>query len=347
MQLPQELIEDVINFLSDDHPTLKTCSLVATTWLSRSRYHLFNRVTLNSKRAERWCSTIRPGPDGASYLVRTLTLRQAREHRWLETKFLDRISPHFSSFQYVENLSIAWLDLGDFQPGSLALHFVQYGSSLRSLRLSYLSADYSALMAFLQLFPNLKDLMIHTPDLCDDDPPLRMSRTPPPFHGALTLLSFESTSSPFVSHLAGLDLRFSSISAFNCDFSSDFPLNSLLETSSSSLRHLELEYITFCTYFYSVPRVTPINLTSQLNALISPLGNAETFKMSQLGLSKKADPLPSYSPSYPRCLHITLHASASTLWPSQVYIGLNGRLSTPTSSKRWKDVVSSRGHGWC
>ena len=246
MRLPQELVEDIIDCLSDDRKMLESCSLVATTWLARSRHYLFHSITLNDERARKWCSTIHPDTDRVSHLVRTLTLKQTQGHRWLGTMFLDTISDHFSSFRHIENLSITWLDLSDFEPGSLVRHFAHHGSSLRSLHLSYLSADYSALMTFLQLFPYLEDLLIHTPDLCDDNPPPCISRTAPLIHGFLNLLSFDSTSSLFVSHLAGLDLRFSSISAFNCDFSSSFPLNNLLEASSSTLRSLELEYITFC-----------------------------------------------------------------------------------------------------
>jgi len=250
MRLPQELVEAIIDCLSDDRKTLETCSLVGTTLLGRSRHHLFNRISLNEARARQWCSTISPDPDGVSCLVRTLTLQQAHGHRWLGTKFFDTIpGRHFSSFRHIENLSITWLDLSDFEPGSLARHFVHYRSSLRSLRLSYLSADYSILMTFLQLLPNLKELLIHTPDLRDDGPPPRVSRTASPMHGSLNLLSFDSISSPFFSHLAGLDLRFSSISAFHCDSSSALPLNKLLEASSSTLRSLELEYITFCGSF--------------------------------------------------------------------------------------------------
>jgi len=250
MRLPQELIEDIIDCLSDDHQMLETCSLVATTWATRSRFHLFNTISLNNKMARQWCSAIRPGPDGIARLVRTLVLQQKERYRWLETKFLDTISGHFSSFQCVENLSIAWLDLSDFNPESLARHFVHYGSSLRSLHLSYISADYSTLLTFLQLFPYLENLLIHTPDLCDDDPPPRVPRTAPLFHGFLSIRTFDSASSPFVSHLAGLDLRFSSISVFDCDFSSGFPLTNLLEASSPSLRSLELDDISFCGDFW-------------------------------------------------------------------------------------------------
>jgi len=193
-----------INCLSGDRKILQTCALVAPTWSARSRHHLFSNVSQNSKEAGQWCSAIRPGPDGVSSLVRTLSLQQAQGHKWLATKTLDTIPEHFSSFRHVENLSIAWLDLGDFSPGSLARHFVHYGTSLRSLRLSYLFTDYSALLSFLQLFRNLENLLIHTPELSDDNPRY-ISRTAPAFHGSLNLLSFDSTSSSFVSHLAGLD----------------------------------------------------------------------------------------------------------------------------------------------
>ena len=208
---------------------------------------------MSSERVKKWCSAVPPGPDGVSYFVRTLTLRQTPGHRWLGSQFLDTISDHFSSFRHVEDLAIAWLNLDDFKPGSLTHHFFHFGSSLRSLRLSYLSADYSALMTFLQLFPYLEDLLIHTPDLCDDNPPSRISTTAAPIHGYLNLLSFDSASSPFISHLAGLDLRFSSISVLNCDSLSGSPMNKLFEACSSSLHSLELEYVTFCEYFWFHP----------------------------------------------------------------------------------------------
>ena len=261
MRLPQELVEDVIDRFSNDHRMLVTCSLVGKTWLARSRHHLFNRVALNKDGATKWSSSIRPGLDGVSYLVRTLTLQQTQGCRWLGTESLDAMTDHFSSFQHVENLSVTWLDLSDFEPGSLAFHFAHYGSSLRSLRLSYLSADYSTLISFLELFPNLEDLLIHTPDLCDDDPPLRISRTSPVLRRSLKLLSFDLASSPFISRIASLDLRFSSISVFDCEFLYGCPLTNLLEASCSSLRHLELEYVTFCrVLFVFILHLTLINV---------------------------------------------------------------------------------------
>jgi len=322
MRLPQELVEDIIDCLSNDRRMLETCSLVATTWLARSRHHLFNIISLNGRTVGKWCSAIPPGTDSVSHFVRTLTLQQAEGHPWLGTKFLDTISDHFSSFRHVENLSIAWMDLSDFEPGSLTRHFVHYGSSLRSLRLSYISADYSALMTFLQLFPYLEDLLIHTPDLCDDNPPPRMSRTTPPIHGFLSLLTFDSAASQFVSHLAGLDLRFSSISAFNCDFSSGFPLNSLLEASSSAVRSLELEYITFCRNL-----LLPFLALRSLIHFLAGLGNVSLIRCENLqdvtvGVFEEARPplillslLSTLSSSYLTRFTVDFVAIPSPHWP--------------------------------
>ena len=119
IRLPRELVEDITNCLFDDRQMLETCSLVvATTWLpARSRHHFFNTISLNGRRARRWCSAIRHDTDSVSHFARTLMPQQPQGHRWLETKFLDTIPDHFSSFRHVGNMFIAWLDPGNFKQG--------------------------------------------------------------------------------------------------------------------------------------------------------------------------------------------------------------------------------------
>lgn len=56
--LPQELVDAIIDYLFDDHDTLKSCALVEKRWLKRSRYHLFFHFTLcSSSRSEDSCSS--------------------------------------------------------------------------------------------------------------------------------------------------------------------------------------------------------------------------------------------------------------------------------------------------
>ncbi|KAF8879394.1 hypothetical protein BD779DRAFT_1155107 [Infundibulicybe gibba] len=47
MQLPQELIDLCLDYLSEDTDSLKNCSLVGHSWMLGSRQHLFRRITLS------------------------------------------------------------------------------------------------------------------------------------------------------------------------------------------------------------------------------------------------------------------------------------------------------------
>ncbi|KAJ6551410.1 hypothetical protein B0H19DRAFT_1236587 [Mycena capillaripes] len=46
MQLPQELVDAIIDQLANNHKSLKTCSLVCRAWISRSRHHSFASCSL-------------------------------------------------------------------------------------------------------------------------------------------------------------------------------------------------------------------------------------------------------------------------------------------------------------
>ncbi|KAJ7062298.1 hypothetical protein C8F01DRAFT_1252123 [Mycena amicta] len=47
--LPPELTDHTLDFLHDDLPSLRTCSLVCRAWVPASRFHLFQNVTLRRK----------------------------------------------------------------------------------------------------------------------------------------------------------------------------------------------------------------------------------------------------------------------------------------------------------
>ncbi|KAI0340736.1 hypothetical protein BDW22DRAFT_1378068 [Trametopsis cervina] len=48
--IPQELVEIIVDYLYDDHTSLKTCSLVSQSWVAPSRYHLFGSVNIGHDR---------------------------------------------------------------------------------------------------------------------------------------------------------------------------------------------------------------------------------------------------------------------------------------------------------
>ncbi|KAJ6545436.1 hypothetical protein B0H19DRAFT_1266871 [Mycena capillaripes] len=59
---PQELVEKIIdcgaNHWSDGNATVKTCGLVSSGWVNRSRYHLFSTVTLTAKNLRSFVDTV-------------------------------------------------------------------------------------------------------------------------------------------------------------------------------------------------------------------------------------------------------------------------------------------------
>ncbi|KAK0434145.1 hypothetical protein EV421DRAFT_1841651, partial [Armillaria borealis] len=42
LSIPQELLDYILDFLHDDVPTLRTCSLVSHAFLPCSRYHIYS-----------------------------------------------------------------------------------------------------------------------------------------------------------------------------------------------------------------------------------------------------------------------------------------------------------------
>lgn len=46
--VPPELSDYIIDFLYDDRPTLKACSLISRAWYPAARYHLYRKVSLPS-----------------------------------------------------------------------------------------------------------------------------------------------------------------------------------------------------------------------------------------------------------------------------------------------------------
>jgi hypothetical protein len=46
-QIPQEIIDQVIDHLYNDRETLRTCALVCRSWVPSSRYHLFGNVDIS------------------------------------------------------------------------------------------------------------------------------------------------------------------------------------------------------------------------------------------------------------------------------------------------------------
>ncbi|RDX46357.1 hypothetical protein OH76DRAFT_1356237, partial [Lentinus brumalis] len=48
LRLPAEVTDNILDYLHDDRPALRTCCLVSRSWLPSCRYHLFSEVVVRS-----------------------------------------------------------------------------------------------------------------------------------------------------------------------------------------------------------------------------------------------------------------------------------------------------------
>ncbi|KAJ7868835.1 hypothetical protein B0H13DRAFT_2063810 [Mycena leptocephala] len=77
LELPQELIDAIIDHLSTDSPSLKACSLVRRLWLSRSRSHLFGTCNIDPKNILAFRDLLR-SPHGCTFVRHVHSIRAMR-----------------------------------------------------------------------------------------------------------------------------------------------------------------------------------------------------------------------------------------------------------------------------
>ena len=64
-KVPQELANEILDHLAEDTNTLRSCSLVAKSWISPLRRHLFSTLVSNPREILEWNKTF-PNPEDSS-----------------------------------------------------------------------------------------------------------------------------------------------------------------------------------------------------------------------------------------------------------------------------------------
>lgn len=161
---PQEVIDELIDWIGDSSvgqrdPHLRSCSLVARSWVQRSRKHLFHSIELASTSdISNWISKIRPGVGGMSGYVRKLWMN-CNWDQWSQ-RFLS--VEHLRSFTCVEELRLTYWRGGQATKEEVEGAFGGFGPSVRSLSVSLPRGDPGSFLHLLSLFPHLDDLSIWT-----------------------------------------------------------------------------------------------------------------------------------------------------------------------------------------
>jgi len=224
MSLPPEIVDQIIDFV-DNKRTLKTCSLVARSWVARSRTYLFHDVVLFSHR--RWQKLMSTGDASPAKYVRSLTLAQGATSRgkWIITDNLYPFLRHLQDFKNVEKLTLDGWVPSEFTEGGLKKYFSHFGPRLRSLELSGERMNSDSFLVLLGHLPNLEDLILR--EKIDDDKKERVLSVSPKLSGRLTMRSNAESAFPV---LCKIPLRFREICLHEHKYDYQELLNACAET---------------------------------------------------------------------------------------------------------------------
>jgi len=171
---PQEVIDDLIDWVSvisaeQRDPHLRSCSLVARSWVHRGQRHLFHSIELASTTdISNWIRNIRPGAGGVSGYVRKLWLNSS----WDQWSRRFPSVEHLRSFTHVEELRLTYWCGGRTTREEVEEAFWGLGPSVRSLSVSLPRGDPGSFLHLLSLFPHLDNLSVWTSCLDEGLDPL-------------------------------------------------------------------------------------------------------------------------------------------------------------------------------
>lgn len=259
MDLPQEIVDEVIDNLAFDFKTLRSTSLVRKSWTHRSRLRLFHFIPFNSlDQLERWSLSISSDPNGIASYPRVILLSLDGPKSWVEPVYLDEFCDHFRSFSAVERLAISGLETTKFDAISTPRYFGNFAATVRSLELRIAIGPPAALLSFICAFPLVDDLALEFPTSGgaggeNQGQVARLSGATPSFGGKLRLLDMINESYPLVELLCTLPLSFHTIRVSSGHWGRLPQLAKLTSKCGKTLRSL---HITKKTHGMYGPRAT-------------------------------------------------------------------------------------------
>lgn len=241
--LPLEIVEEIIDVLAGDTKSLLSCSLVSTSWVHRSRRHLFADVKLHSLLdLQSWFLT---GLGPSSNHVRFLDLSQNDEFKWIVPDSLAGIYNDFTSFHNVESLALTGLDLTLFDEHSLTRFFGHLSENLTSLSVKAMTVHPDALLFFVCMFPKLDDLKLDYLMMGKATIPFRQPSVTPRFRGKLALSSIKSNGTSMIASFMDppLPMAFKDVSVVDCRFETPKPLKDLFVACQETMKKIKVSKI--------------------------------------------------------------------------------------------------------
>ena len=184
--VPQELIDLIIDHCSRNKKTLIACSLTSRAWVYRSRKHLFAKLTLTDKTLPVWCGIVvareagsRPEqqavpnshpPVSSSYAPRRLPSYVTSLHlasasspissNNLGAHNLFQAKSHLSAFTNLKSLTLTAVSFIAFHHVKLKACFSSLAETVRDLGLSMCLLNEDKFSPLLRLFTHLESFLV-------------------------------------------------------------------------------------------------------------------------------------------------------------------------------------------
>jgi len=162
MDLPPELLDEIIEYVSDETIYLRNCSLVAKSWVYPSRRRLFDTIHIwGDADLKSWLDTISPTNVRVLQHVRSLQCQIADppESPRPSIDLLRDYSPSFRRLKYLT------LYTGFLPPSTQISSYSAFQHTLSDLSLYRCTATANGIVTLVNYFPNLASLDLG--ELCD------------------------------------------------------------------------------------------------------------------------------------------------------------------------------------
>ena len=278
--LPQELLEDVIDLVPQTGDDLKNCALVGKRWVRRCQERLFDRLTLSSTATELWTRPVMGNQPLLFSYVRKLTLVKVYPPDWMDAGF----ERYMSCFGGHSNDG----SLGPENPKPCRVHTLKLMDSsvnvdgevisrvlgpLRSTVRTIIMGSVSIpppmdVRPFFCMFSQLRNIHIPGPQFSslipNGESRLAKEFTLPPLNGELKLLFLYHGVEGVLASLLKLPLRFQSITVSPPGGRCDFEIDNILITCGETIKKFHVTRTKLSTLLLFARISTTQMLTSEI-----------------------------------------------------------------------------------
>lgn len=161
-KIPQELVHEILDHLAKETATLRSCSLVAKSWIYPSRSHLFNTLLLTATDVVKWNKAFPNPEDSPAMHVKDLSFCYI--HPDVPIDFAGRM-PDFSNVQKLTLIGRVATD------PAFVFALGQLPPSTRSLDITFTKVLTTHIISVIQQLPNLDNLSLMSSEWGGTIPP--------------------------------------------------------------------------------------------------------------------------------------------------------------------------------